>query len=146
VPNRVVFSETTETVWEAAVWPIIIHAHPANPISIFNNFQDIRRFEYPVRNLPLKISATVVACRDGFIEAEIDEEIVALSIEQGNCYGMNRVASRIWNLLAKPIRISDLCEMLVASYRVDPDVCKRQVLDLLEELRAEGLIATLEDK
>ena len=88
----------------------------------------------------------MVACRDGFIEAEIDDEIVALSIERGTCYGMNRVASRIWSLLAKPIRISDLCATLVASYRVDPDVCKRQVLDVLEELRAEGLIAMLEDK
>jgi hypothetical protein len=87
-----------------------------------------------------------VARRDGLIEAEIDDEIVALSIEQGSCYGMNRVASRIWNLLAEPVRIGDLCATLVAMYRVDPEVCRRQVLDLLEELRAEGLIATLEDK
>jgi hypothetical protein len=80
------------------------------------------------------------------IEAEIDDEIVALSIEQGSCYGMNRVASRVWNQLAEPVRISDLCAALIAMYRVDPDVCKRQVLDLLEELRAEGLIATVEVK
>ena len=105
----------------------------------------IRRFEI-LRNLPLQSAAKVVACRDGFIEAEIDDEIVALSIEQGTCYGMNRVGSRIWTLLAKPIRICDLCAALLAEYRVDPDVCERQVLDLLEELRAEGLIATLEEK
>ena len=115
-------------------------------LTLISIFQDIRCFEHPLRNLPLKTSATVVACRDRFIEAEIDHEIVALCIEQGTCYGMNRVASRIWNLLAKPIRISDLCATLVASYRVDPDLCRRQVLDLLEQLRAEGLIATLEDK
>lgn len=84
-----------------------------------------------------------MACRDGFIETEVNDEIVALSIERGTCYGMNRVGSRIWSLLAKPIRISDLCATLVASYRVDADVCERQVLDLLEELRAEGLIETL---
>jgi hypothetical protein len=97
-------------------------------------------------NVPLQTSATVVACKDGFIETAIDDEIVALSIERGTCYGMNRVGSRIWNLLATPIRISDLCATLVATYKVDPDVCERQVLDLLEELRAEGLIATLEEK
>jgi Coenzyme PQQ synthesis protein D (PqqD) len=97
-------------------------------------------------NLPLEPSTTVFACRDGLIEAEVDDEIVALSIEQGICYGMNRLGSRIWNLLAKPIRISDLCAALLAAYRVDPDVCERQVLDLLEELRAEGLIATLGEK
>ena len=97
-------------------------------------------------NLPLQASAIVVACRDGFIEAEIDEEIVALSVERGTCYGMNRVGSRIWHLIAKPIRISDLCAALVAAYRVDPAVCERQVLDLLEGLRAEGLVAMLEEK
>ncbi len=99
-----------------------------------------------MRNLPLEPSNTVVACRDGFIEAEIDEEILALSIEHGTCYGMNRVSSRIWNLVAKPIRICDLCAALLAVYRVNPEVCERQVLDLLEELRAEGLIATVEEK
>jgi hypothetical protein len=96
--------------------------------------------------LPLQAVATVVACRDGFVEAQIDDEVVALSIERGACYGMNRVGTHIWNLLAKPIRISDLCARLVAAYNVDPDVCERQVLDLLEDLRAEGLIATVEEK
>ena len=98
------------------------------------------------KNLPLQASTTVVACTDKLIDAEIDGEIVALSIEHGTCYGMNRIGSRIWTLLAKPIRICDLCAALLAEYRVDPHVCERQVLDLLEELRAEGLIATLEEK
>ena len=83
---------------------------------------------------------TVVARRDGFIEAEVDGEIVALNIEHGTCYGLNRVGSRIWNLLGSPSRIGDLCATLLTEYKVDPDVCEREVLDLLEELRAEGLI------
>jgi len=97
-------------------------------------------------DLPLRSSAIVVACRDAVIEAEIDQEIVALSIERGTCYGMNPVGSRIWNLIAEPIRICDLCEILVGAYRVDPEVCERQVLDLLEGLRAEGLVAMVEEK
>jgi hypothetical protein len=101
-------------------------------------------FEPSLQNLPLQTSVTVVARKDGFLETAIEDEIVALNIERGTCYGMNRVGSRIWNLLAKPIRISDLCAKLVAAYKVDPDICERQVLDLLEELRAEGLIVTLE--
>ena len=95
---------------------------------------------------PLQPSSTVVACRDGFVEAQIDDEIVALSIEHGICYGFNRVASRIWTLLGQSTRIGDLCATLVSEYSVDPDVCERQVLDLLEELRAEGLIATVDAK
>jgi hypothetical protein len=87
---------------------------------------------------------TVVGRNDGFIEAEIDNEIVALSIENGTCYGLNRTGSRVWNLLARPIRVGDICATLFAEYKVDPNVCETDVLDLLEELRAEGLIAALE--
>jgi hypothetical protein len=94
---------------------------------------------------PLEPSTLVVACRDGLVEAVVDDEIVALNVEKGTCYGLNRVSSHIWNLLAKPTRICDLCGALVAAYAVDTDVCERQVLDLLEELRAEGLVAPLEE-
>jgi hypothetical protein len=100
----------------------------------------------PSRSLRLQSSTIVVACRAGFVEAEIDDEILALSIEHGTCYGMNRVCSRIWNLMSKPIRVCDLCATLLAAYRVDLELCERQVLDLLEELRAEGLITTLDEK
>jgi Coenzyme PQQ synthesis protein D (PqqD) len=99
-----------------------------------------------LQKLPLQSSDTVVACKDGVIEAEVDDEIVALSIEHGICYGMNRTGSHVWKLIAQPIRIRDLCATLLAAYCIDVDVCERQVLDLLEELRAEGLVATVEEK
>jgi hypothetical protein len=85
-------------------------------------------------------SETVVARSGSFVDAEIDNEVVALSIEHGTCYGLNRVGSHIWRLLGTPIRISDICVALVSDYNVDPGVCEIQVLDLLEELKAEGLI------
>jgi hypothetical protein len=102
--------------------------------------------ELPVPNLFPLSTATLVARSDGLIEAEIDNEVVALNIEQGTCYGLNRVGSRIWNLLKVPTRIGDVCATLLSEYSVDPSVCERQVLDLLEELRAEGLIVTPEEK
>ena len=80
------------------------------------------------------------------IEAEIDGEIVAMNIETGFCYGLNLVGSRIWNLLADPVYIYRLCEQLCAEFEVDPDICERQVLDLLEELRAENLVQILPSK
>jgi hypothetical protein len=89
----------------------------------------------------LRLSAdSKVARSDGFVDAEIDNEVVALSVEKGTCYGLNGVGSKIWRALATPIRIGDLCSALLSEYEVDPDVCERQVIDLLEELRAEGLI------
>ena len=104
------------------------------------------RLSRPPVDIPIELSGTVVAYRDGVIEAKVDSEVVALNIEKGVCYGLNRVGSHIWSLLAEPIRVCDLCAALVAAYAVDPEVCERQVLDLLEELRAEGLITTIDEK
>jgi hypothetical protein len=99
-----------------------------------------------MKNLPVSATNTVVACSDDLIKAEIDGEILALNVERGACYGMNVIGSRVWNLVAQPIRVCDLCSALLKEYRVDPEVCERQVLDLLEELRAEGLIAIVEEQ
>jgi len=89
---------------------------------------------------------SVVVRSDGFIAAEIDNEIVALNVERGTLYGLNPVGSRIWSLLANPTQVKDICGRLLAEYNVEPKTCERQVLDLLEELRAEGMVTASEDK
>ena len=88
----------------------------------------------------------MVVRRNDVIDAEIDQEIVALNIKNSTCYGLNRVGSRIWSLLAAPIRIGDICATLLTEYKVEPSSCERQVVDLLEEMRAEGLIVTPEEQ
>ena len=87
-------------------------------------------------------SASLVVRNTGFMEAEVDQEIVALSIEKGVCYGLNPVGARIWRMLTEPIRVADICKTLVSEYQVDPETCQREVLDLLAELRTEGMIGT----
>jgi hypothetical protein len=89
-------------------------------------------------------STNVVARRDGLVQAEIDGEVAMTSIDDGTCYVLNQVGSRIWNLLEEPTQIGVLCATLLGEFKVDPEVCERQVLDLLEELRSKGLIATLD--
>lgn len=92
------------------------------------------------------LSASTVVVRSAeLVHAEIDSEIVALSVTRGTCYGLNRVGSRIWSLLERPTRVSDICATLVAEYDVERTICEREVLDLLEELRAEGLIDNAEE-
>jgi Coenzyme PQQ synthesis protein D (PqqD) len=89
----------------------------------------------------LSVSSLVVRSNT-FIDSEIANEIVALNIERGTCYGLNRVGSRIWKLLAAPVQISELCKILVHEYNVDLSVCETQIIDFLEELRSEGLITS----
>jgi hypothetical protein len=87
------------------------------------------------------LSATSIVARNTeILEAELDGEVMALNVENGICYGFNKIGSRIWKILAEPGRVSDLCARLIAEYEVDEATCERQVLDLLEELRGGGLV------
>ena len=83
---------------------------------------------------------SVVQRAEGFVTAEIDNEVAMLSIEQGTCYGLNKVGSHVWNLIEDPKRIAEICDDLLKKFEVERSVCEQQVLDLLEELRAEGLV------
>lgn len=76
----------------------------------------------------------------GFLEALADGEVIALNPGSGACYGLNRTGSRVWALIGGGARAGEICARLVKEYRVEPRTCERQVLDLLEELRLEGLI------
>ena len=82
--------------------------------------------------------SVVMRC-DGLLTAEVDGELMAMSIDRGTCYGLNGVGTRIWALLAEPRTIDDLCASLLREYEVDAAQCRSEVIDLLEELRAEGL-------
>lgn len=92
---------------------------------------------------PLSSSFSVVRGK-GLIEAEVDGELVALHVDKGVCYGLNKVGSRVWQLIETPAKIGDVCATLTHEFDVDAATCEREVLDLLEELRAEDLIEVRE--
>ncbi len=92
-------------------------------------------------NPPARLSENAIVQRKaGVLEAEVDEEIVLLDIEKGTCYGLNKVGSRLWQLMAEPCRIGDLGARLTAEYDVDAETCAAQVFELLERLHGEDLI------
>jgi hypothetical protein len=84
--------------------------------------------------------STVVSRAGGLVESEIDSEVVALNIETGTCYGLNAVGSRIWGLLANPVRISDICAVLISEYQVEAGTCEDDVIELIGQLLAENLV------
>ena len=67
-------------------------------------------------------------------------DIVALHVERGQCYGMEKVTVAVWKLLAEPASLDEICERLIAVYEVDPKVCRADVEKLIGQFRTEGLI------
>lgn len=84
---------------------------------------------------------SIVVRNDHLVEAEVDGELVALSIESGHFYGLNAVGLRIWRMMAEPACVGDICTRLVTEYDIESRTCETQVLELLREMFDEGLIA-----
>lgn len=82
----------------------------------------------------------IISRRVELIETEVDGELVALHIDNGTCYGFNGTATRIWAMIEQPRRLSEVKERLQREFDVDPEVCDRQVAELLKELEADGLV------
>jgi len=85
---------------------------------------------------------TVLAQRPDLGAATIDE-VTAVMDEDADAYLLiDAIGSVIWERLAQPVRMSDLCEELAASYDVDPETCRRDVLDFANDLVRRGLAVT----
>ncbi|GBF33822.1 hypothetical protein DCCM_2933 [Desulfocucumis palustris] len=92
--------------------------------------------------LPKEIGPhTIVAQATGLVAADMDGEKVMLNIEKGKYFGLNRVGSRIWELLEKPLTVQEMVAVLLKEYDVEEKNCRQDVLTYLSKLYARGLVA-----
>jgi hypothetical protein len=61
------------------------------------------------------------------MSADLEDEIVVLSIDNGRYYNLNEVASRIWALVERPISVAALIDCLVGEFEVDRAICQEEV-------------------
>lgn len=83
---------------------------------------------------------TRVEKSENAISTEIDGELVALDVTRGVCYGLNRVGTRIWQLLDSPRSAREIANILVEEFDVSPEQCSAETLNLLRELKAAELV------
>jgi hypothetical protein len=62
-------------------------------------------------------------------------------MKTGVYFGLDRVGTRIWQLLAEISLISDVVDKMVEEFDVPTQRCSSDVLDLVERLREQGLLA-----
>lgn len=74
------------------------------------------------------------------IGATIDDELVMMSVEHGQYYGLGGVGPRVWELLAVPRPLSALVDQILDEYEVQRDVCERDLRGFLEQMEKLGLI------
>jgi hypothetical protein len=83
---------------------------------------------------------SVVSASPDQVSCPLDDESAILNLKNSVYYGMNAVGTRVWNLLQKPRSVRELRDALLEEYDVEAERCERDLLDLLEKMRVEGLI------
>lgn len=71
---------------------------------------------------------------------ELGGECVILDLSAGIYYGLDEVGSRVWSLIQAPITVEAIRDLLVAEYDVDSVRCEQDLLRLLHNMAALGLI------
>ena len=75
------------------------------------------------------------------LSSKIDEEIILMSIEADSYFGLDAIATHIWELLSKqPSTINELVQILVEAYEVDEKTCRKDVLTFVDNMYARKLI------
>ena len=74
------------------------------------------------------------------LEAELEDEIVGLDVDQGHCFGFNSVAADIWRLLDEPRDLETLQQLIMNLYDVDPDECAAELKSCIADLESKGLV------
>ena len=83
---------------------------------------------------------SIVQRNEELLTSNIGEEVVMMSIENSAYYGLDPVGSKIWDMLAEPVRVSVLCERLRERFDVSPEQCQKDVLKFLIEMYEEEML------
>ncbi len=83
---------------------------------------------------------TILQRKGDLLFNQIDGEVVMLSIENSEYYGMDKVGSRIWELLEQPVSFKELIGKLREEYEVPEQKCAEDTLAFINKLKDKKLI------
>jgi hypothetical protein len=89
---------------------------------------------------PALPDATIISRSPAVLAAEVDREIVMMSIEHGRYFGLDDIASDIWKRIEPACSVAMLIDSLVADYDADRETIAADVRALLQRLAAQDIV------
>jgi Coenzyme PQQ synthesis protein D (PqqD) len=74
------------------------------------------------------------------VSCDMAGEAIVLNMKSGVYFGMEQVASLIWNLVEKPCSVREIRDAIMKEYDVDSNTCEKDLKSFLDHLQAAGLI------
>ena len=84
-------------------------------------------------NKPLA-KTSLITRGNGLVSSNIYGDIVLMNIETGTYYDLDEVGSLIWEILEKPLSVSDIIAHVLLNYEIDQATCETEVMHFLQNL------------
>ena len=78
---------------------------------------------------------------ENVVSRELEGEAVILNLESGVYFGLNAVGTRIWALIQEHGSLRMVLEAMQEEYEVAPQELENDLLQLIEQLQARGLVS-----
>jgi len=83
----------------------------------------------------MKLTENSIVCKsDNLLEADINDSLALMSVDEGFYYGLNPMAKEIWGIIDEPIAVQKLIHELLNRFSVKEDICKEDTMLFLNEL------------
>ena len=79
--------------------------------------------------------------KDGWLAAQVGEELVMMSVESGVYIGLNEVGARVWELIEAPRDLAGICATLAQEFEITPEGCQPEVEAFLSQLEQRGAVS-----
>jgi hypothetical protein len=89
---------------------------------------------------PILTDATMISRSPSVLTAEVDGEVVMMSIEQGRYFGLDDIGSDIWKRLEPPCSFADLIDRLAADYEADRATIVADVRAMLASMAKQDVV------
>ena len=84
--------------------------------------------------------STLIVRDHEMIAAEMDGDLVMMSIERGEYFGIGGVGTLAWDLLEQPTTVDRLAAAVCEEFEVDAATCNKDLLGFVNELLTLGLV------
>ncbi len=81
-----------------------------------------------------------VTISDEVVSRDLEGEAVILNLGSGTYFGLDKVGTRIWSLIQQDGSLRKVLATMQQEYDVAPDRLEQDLLRLVAEMRAKGLV------
>ena len=74
------------------------------------------------------------------VSGNMDGEVVMLSLQRGEYFGLDKIGSRIWELIEHTVKVDEVRIILLDEYEVDEETCLKDLIEFLDDLQNKGLV------